>query len=68
MSENVEAWNLELPNVHFEHYVQSWVIIIIKKITPQLSTPQCLFLYFQSTLKQIFSGCGEVIRVEVHEK
>lgn len=29
--ENVEAWNLELPDVHFEQSVRLWVVIIIKQ-------------------------------------
>ena len=42
--ENVEAWNLELPNVHFEQSVRSWVIIIIKK-NSRLSALQLLSVF-----------------------
>ena len=42
--ENVETWNLELPNVHFEQSVWSWVIIIIKK-NSRLSALQLLSVF-----------------------
>lgn len=47
--ENVEAWNLESPNVHFEQSVEqsvrSWVIIIIIKKNSRLSALQLLSVF-----------------------
>lgn len=42
--ENVEAWNLELPDVHFEQSVRLWVVIIIKQ-NSRLSALQLLSVF-----------------------